>query len=84
LDVAASETIRRVKEKIRHKEGFRPSQQRLLMGKWQLRNNYLVSFYNIQKESTLDLALRLRGGKYLYFWIQLNFDHFQDRLEIKR
>ena len=66
LDVEKNDSIYNVKQKIQKikRVNIHPYQQRLIFNGKQLEDNRTLSDFNVQKESTLDLLLRLRGGVY--------------------
>lgn len=62
LEVDQFETILSIKERIQQKEGVPPDQQRLVYAGKHLEDERYVCDYNLKKDPTVHLVLRLKDN----------------------
>ena len=62
IDVSLKDRVESLKNQISNKTGVPVDQQRLIYGGKQLENGNTLDDYGIQRDSTIHLVLRLRGG----------------------
>src|ERR1700675_3858916 len=62
LYVKPDTSINDIKKDIHWREGIPDDQQRLIFGRHQLEDRLTLIDYRIQKESTIHVVLRMRGG----------------------
>ena len=62
IEVASDLTIEELKEKISKKTEIEPAEQRLIYAGKDLQDDRILSDYGIQKEQTVHLMMRMKGG----------------------
>lgn len=62
--VEEDDTILNVKMKLKEKDDIPIDEQRLIFGGHQLEDKRTLKYYDIQRNSTIHLVLRLPGGEW--------------------